>query len=80
MDALLLRQLWGLIEAAQTSILLTLDDSELVNWLLQQLREVRSLNPEEADAITLYTYSRLRLIRDLAESRRAPTVLRKVLV
>lgn len=69
MSPLVLRQLWTLIEKTQTGILLHLDDSSLVQWLLRQLRTERSLNGQESDAVSSYIYSRLPLIRDLAQER-----------
>ena len=39
MTPIMLRQLWTLIETTQANILLTLDDSSLIQWLLRQLRQ-----------------------------------------
>jgi hypothetical protein len=71
MSPLLLRQIWGLVEATQSQILLTLDDESLVEWLLRQLTNQRSLDSYEANLLSDYLQSRLPLIRDVAQSRHA---------
>jgi polynucleotide 5'-kinase involved in rRNA processing len=70
MSPLLLRHLWSLIEATQTSTLLNLDDANLVQWLLRQVESQRSLNHQETDLLSHYIHSKLSLIRDLAQERR----------
>lgn len=69
MTPILLRQLWSLIETAQTHMLLKLDDQSLVQWLLKQIKQERSLDHNEVDVISAYIQSRLSLIRDLAQER-----------
>lgn len=69
MTPLLLRQLWTLVEATQTQLLLSLDDNSLVQFLIAQLCGQRSLDHQESDTISTYLYSRLTLIRDLAQER-----------
>lgn len=69
MTPTLLRQLWSLIESAQSSLLLTLDDGSLVQWLLEQLSQRHALNSSETECISGYIHSKLSLIRDLAQSR-----------
>ncbi|MDX2096862.1 MAG: hypothetical protein SFW36_03730 [Leptolyngbyaceae cyanobacterium bins.59] len=69
MTPLMLRQLWSLVEATQATILLNLDDSSLVQWLLRQLYQERPLNNHETDILQGYIESRLTLIRDLAHDR-----------
>ncbi len=71
MSPLLLRQIWGLVEATQSQILLTLDDESLVEWLLHQLTNQRSLDSQEANLLSDYLQSHLPLIRDVAQSRHA---------
>lgn len=71
MSPFLLRQIWSLVEATQTQVLLNLDDETLVQWLLRQLKAQRSLDSQETDLLNTYLQSRLPLIRDLAQSRRA---------
>ena len=65
MTPFLLRQIWSLVETTQTQVLLNLDDETLVQWLLRQLKTQR------AALLSTYLQSRLPLIRDLAQSRRA---------
>ncbi|MCL6436825.1 MAG: hypothetical protein K6T90_21965 [Leptolyngbyaceae cyanobacterium HOT.MB2.61] len=69
MSPLMLRQLWSLVETTQSNILLNLDDPSLVQWLLGQLKNQRSLDHEETAIFGTYIRSRLPLIRDLARSR-----------
>mgnify|MGYP003402801005 FL=1 len=72
MTPVMLRQLWSLIETTQATLLVTLDDATLVQWLLKQLKTNSALNGKEADLLDEYIQSRLSLIRDLAEQRLAP--------
>jgi hypothetical protein len=72
MSPLMLRQIWSLVEGTQTQVLLNLDDDSLVQCLLRQLHNQRSINSQEADLYSGYLHERLPLIRDMAYSRRAP--------
>jgi succinate dehydrogenase flavin-adding protein (antitoxin of CptAB toxin-antitoxin module) len=65
----MLRQLWVLVEASQTSTLLGLDDNNLVQWLLRQFRAEQSLDHNETDVLVTYIHSKLSLIRDMAQER-----------
>lgn len=69
MNPFLMRQLWSLIEASHGHLLLSLDDSSLVGWLIDRLSGESPLNPGDTDSLDLYIRSRLSLIRDLASSR-----------
>ncbi len=69
MSPLMLRQLWSLVEATQSNVLLNLDDTSLVQWLLRQLVAQRSLNGDETMIFSNYIRSRIPLIRDVARSR-----------
>lgn len=69
MTPLMLRQLWTLVEDTQTHVLLSLDDTSLVQWLLRQLREECSLDRSETSTVCSYIRSRLPLIRDMAQAR-----------
>ncbi|MFB2923993.1 MULTISPECIES: hypothetical protein [Aerosakkonema] len=71
MTPTLLRQLWTLIETTQANILLKLDDATLVQWLLKQLKNERSLDHNETNILNEYIYSKLTLIRDLALERQS---------
>ncbi len=65
----MLRQLWSLIEKTQAHLLLKLDDASLVQWLLKQFNQERSLNHEEIHVLSDYLNNRVSLIRDLAQQR-----------
>jgi len=65
----MLRQLWALVENTQAKLLLDFDDSTLVDWLLNQLNQEKSLNHQESDLFSKYIRSRISLIRELAEQR-----------
>lgn len=71
MTPTMLRQLWSVIEATQAQILLKLDDATLVQWLLKQLTNQRSLDRHEANILNDYLYSKLTLIRELASERQS---------
>jgi hypothetical protein len=69
MNPSMLRQLWSHVEETQTNLLLSLDDGSLVQLLLRQIGNQRSLNHQETDILSSYIHSRLSLIRDLAHQR-----------
>lgn len=69
MSPLMLRQLWSVVEETQSYVLLSLDDSSLVQWLLNQLRLECSLDRNQTNVLCTYIYSRLPLIRDMAQGR-----------
>ncbi|MGK7917617.1 MAG: hypothetical protein AB4038_19085 [Prochloraceae cyanobacterium] len=64
-----LRNFWYLVEKTNSSSLLNLSDMDLVNHLLRQLENQQLLNLEENDITSDYIYSKITLIRDLADSR-----------
>lgn len=65
----MLRQLWTLIENTQAHLLVMMDDTSLVQWVLQQLNNQRSLDHQETDILINYIQSKMPLIRDLAQQR-----------
>ncbi len=69
MTPLMLRQLWSLVDATQVALLLSLDDTSLVQWLLRQFSIQQPLNPEEITILSGYIQSKLSLIRDLAHQK-----------
>lgn len=71
MTPTMLRQLWSVIETTQANMLLKLDDASLVQWLLKQIKQERSLDGNESDILSAYIQSRLSLIRDLAQERQS---------
>ncbi len=64
-----LRQIWSLIEETHTSTLLSLDEAGLVNYLLRQLQNTKTINLEEISLVRDYLDDKITLIRDLADSR-----------
>jgi len=70
-DSKTLRQLWSLVEQTQSSRLLMLSDSDLVQQLLTQLDSQKALSNEEICSVNNYLWSRTNLIRDLAIARLA---------
>jgi len=69
MNTSLLHQLWLLIEETQTSLLLRLNDTELVKHLVKQLNKKAILSQEQMDNMSDYISSKTTLIRDLAQIR-----------
>jgi hypothetical protein len=65
----MLRQLWSLVENTQAATLVSLDDKNLVQWLIEQLKSNSSLSQNETNRAMDYIQSRISLIRDLAEER-----------
>ncbi|MGP1382439.1 MAG: hypothetical protein ACTS2F_02710 [Thainema sp.] len=71
MDPLILRKLWMQIESAHTHTLLNLDDTGLVQWLIQETQVSYPLSADEKGTLAAYLYSKLSLIRDIADQRLA---------
>ncbi len=69
MTPTMLRQLWSLVENTQAATLVSLDDKNLVQWLIEQLKSNSSLSQNETNRAMDYIQSRISLIRDLAEER-----------
>ncbi len=69
-----LRRVWMLVEATQTSELLHLSDTELVQQLLLRLDEGIPLTDSEIAVVSEYVQNRITLIRDLAKSRQMERV------
>ncbi|MBK1990284.1 hypothetical protein A0J48_022615 [Sphaerospermopsis aphanizomenoides BCCUSP55] len=69
MTPTIMRQLWSIVEAAQTVTLLQLDDASLVQWLVKQTTKQALLDPNETDFLCDYIRARLSLIRDIAYER-----------
>jgi hypothetical protein len=66
MNPFLLRQLWSAVEATQATLLLNLDDNDLVQRLMRQLRD---LDDTESSVVNSYIELKLPLIRDMAQQR-----------
>lgn len=69
MTPAMLHQVWSIVESTQANLLLRLDDHSLVQWLLKQLENQRSLDGTETDVCSNYIRSKLPLIRELALQR-----------
>ncbi len=69
MNSSILRELWTLIEDIQPHILIQLNEQELIEKILKQLENKKSLDRCENDRVSIYISSKICLIRDLAESR-----------
>lgn len=69
MDSATLRQLWSAVEDTQTSILLRLSDSELIDHVIAKLDNRQPLDREEMTDVSDYLRGKTSLIRDLAQSR-----------
>jgi hypothetical protein len=70
MDYSTLRYLWTVIEETQTGLLLKLNDTDLVDQLLQQLGDRKFLSREETTVVSHYLHLRTPLIREMAQGRR----------
>ncbi|WP_198806504.1 hypothetical protein [Leptolyngbya sp. BL0902] len=69
MNPYLLRHLWSLVDRAQSSYLLDLDDNGLVRWLMDEFIVQQPINQAETDQLHHYIRAKIPLIRDLAQSR-----------
>ncbi|WP_299403303.1 hypothetical protein [Acaryochloris sp. IP29b_bin.148] len=69
MNSNLLRHVWDVIETTQTDLLTQLNDKQLVQVLVTNLRDRNVLPVNEEANATAYIRSRLLLIRELAQSR-----------
>lgn len=65
----IMRQLWSIVETAQTKMLLQMDDASLVQWLVKQTKTKVSLDSGDTDFLHDYIQARLPLIRELAYER-----------
>ncbi|MBR8836461.1 MAG: hypothetical protein DSM106950_21190 [Stigonema ocellatum SAG 48.90 = DSM 106950] len=68
-DASMLRSLWAVIEENQATMLLGLNDTDLIQQITQQLENKKLLSSEESNTVSAYLQSRTNLIRELALSR-----------
>ncbi len=65
----IMRQLWSIIEESSEKTLTGLNDSDLVNQLLNKLSARQPLSPEDLYTIGDYLRSRILLIREIAQYR-----------
>lgn len=64
-----LRQFWSIVENTQPGIILSQDDSSLVEWLMAQMRQRQTLASDESVGFNEYIRSKTTLIRDLVATR-----------
>ncbi len=74
LQASTLQKLWSLIERTSTQTLLNKTDKELTFYLLTQLENKQILNLQDYESVLNYIYSKITLIRDLADSRELVTL------
>jgi succinate dehydrogenase flavin-adding protein (antitoxin of CptAB toxin-antitoxin module) len=67
MNPYLLRHLWFLVDRAQSSYLLDLDDNGLVRWLMDEFIMQQPIDQAETDQLNHYIRAKIPLIRDLAQ-------------
>ncbi|MGD1863092.1 MAG: hypothetical protein ACFB0D_00920 [Phormidesmis sp.] len=67
MDVSLLRQLWSIVESAPSHRVSSLDDSGVVQWLMDLLKADPTFDSRQLPVASRYIQSRLPLIRDLAQ-------------
>lgn len=71
LSARIMRQLWTVIDSMQVNTLLQFDDAALVQLLLNQFAAEQSIDAQATHSLNTYLQSRLPLIRDIAEEKRA---------
>ncbi len=67
MDVRLIRQLWAIVESAHTQRLSTLDDSSMLQKLIDLLKADPTFDSRQLPLASSYLQSRMSLIRDLAQ-------------
>jgi hypothetical protein len=65
MSPSLMRLFWDLVNQAQPSLILKMDDEGLMYWLLDQVKQKSSLDGLQQNALSNYISDRLPLIRDM---------------
>jgi hypothetical protein len=65
MSPSLMRLFWELVNQAQPSLILKMDDEGLMHWLLDQVKQKSSLDGSQQNALSNYISDRLPLIRDM---------------
>lgn len=67
LDSLKLRAVWLILEHHKAQIIPELNDSEVVQHILEQIQQQIFLSTSELAYTQVYVQSRISLIRDLAE-------------
>lgn len=68
MTPTIVRKLWSLVDRAQASVPLDLDDGRLSDWFVTQVSSELPLNGQETAALDGYVRSRVLLIRELIQT------------
>ena len=65
MSPSLMRLFWELVNQAQPSLILKMDDEGLMHWLLDQVKQKSSLDRLQQNDLSVYISDRIPLIRDM---------------
>ena len=68
MNTTIIRQVWSIVEESSTTALESLNDSDLVDQLLNKLHARQNLTPEDWSIMSAYLSARTLLIREIAQS------------
>jgi hypothetical protein len=66
MSPSLMRLFWDLVNQAQPSLILKMDDEGLMQWLVDQVKQKSHLDGLQQRDLSVYISDRLPLIRDMA--------------
>ena len=69
--AKILRRIWQFVETSSPHTLIGLSDREIVENLVEQVRNILPLSSEDINVLSRYLEARTPLIRDLAYSKLA---------
>ena len=61
----IMRMFWDLVNQAQPSQLMRMDDDGLLHWLIEQVQQKSALDRHQAHDLTNYISDRIPLIRDM---------------
>ena len=63
-----IRAVWTCVEAINKQVLLQLNDTDLVHQIIEQIERASVLSSEDRQSVIDYVSSKIRLIKDIAES------------
>lgn len=63
-----IRAVWTCVEAINKQVLLQLNDTDLVHQIIEQIERASVLSSEDRQSVVDYVSSKVRLIKDIAES------------
>jgi hypothetical protein len=63
-----IRAVWTGVEAINKQVLLQSNDTDLVHQIIEQIERVSVLSSEDRQSVVDYVSSKVRLIKDIAES------------